>query len=110
MIRFVLFLHDTFIDFYITFCLLWHSYLYYWQSWKSIPDFTASAETPPLKFPLSSLQGMKRKISVFYLQALQEQTYPKEFFEIIVVDDHSTDATAEIVMQISGCKIDETGR
>ena len=33
------------------------------------------------------------------MQALQEQTYPPGLFEIIVVDDHSTDATAAAVQQ-----------
>lgn len=31
------------------------------------------------------------------LDSLTRQTYPKELFEVIVVDDHSTDNTAEIV-------------
>ncbi len=31
------------------------------------------------------------------LEALQTQSYPKELFETIVVDDHSTDGTGEIV-------------
>ena len=39
------------------------------------------------------------------LQALQQQTYPKELFEIIVVDDHSTDKTSRNSKTISGCKI-----
>ena len=39
------------------------------------------------------------------LQALQNQTYPKELFEVIVVDDHSTDKTANIVQQFSAVKI-----
>lgn len=34
------------------------------------------------------------------LRALEQQTYPKNFFEIIVVDDYSTDSTWEIVKKI----------
>ena len=39
------------------------------------------------------------------LKALQEQTYPENLFEIIVVDDHSTDNTAAIVSQFTGVKL-----
>ena len=35
------------------------------------------------------------------LNSLQSQTYPNELFEVIVVDDHSTDNTAEIVKSLA---------
>ena len=37
--------------------------------------------------------------------ALQKQSYSKEFFEVIVVDDHSDDATAAIVRQFPFVKL-----
>lgn len=37
----------------------------------------------------------------FLLMALSQQTYPKDSFEIIIVDDFSTDATAEVVKSFS---------
>jgi poly-beta-1,6-N-acetyl-D-glucosamine synthase len=76
--------------------------LYYWQSWKSIPDFIASAEPPSI--PVSIIipaRNEERNIGLL-LAALQRQTYRKEFFEIIVVDDHSTDATSDIVRRYPG--------
>lgn len=39
------------------------------------------------------------------LRAINEQTYPREHFEMIVVDDHSTDQTAEIVKQFPAVKL-----
>jgi len=33
------------------------------------------------------------------LTSLMNQTYPKELFEVIVVDDDSSDRTAEVVLQ-----------
>ncbi|MBD0367817.1 MAG: glycosyltransferase [Flavisolibacter sp.] len=37
----------------------------------------------------------------FLLQALAQQTYPTGLLEIIIVDDHSTDATAQLVQHAS---------
>src|SRR5690606_14347338 len=33
------------------------------------------------------------------------QTYPKNIFELIIIDDHSTDSTAEIVKSYNGVKL-----
>src|SRR5204863_4470616 len=38
-------------------------------------------------------------------KALQEQSYPKELFEVIVVNDHSTDATSAVVQQFTTVKL-----
>ena len=57
------------------------------------------------------LDYKKKKVSViiaarneeknipFLLTSLMNQTYPKELFEVIVVDDDSSDRTAEVVLQ-----------
>lgn len=39
------------------------------------------------------------------LHSLQQQTYPPHLFEVIVVDDHSTDQTANIVQQCKGVRL-----
>ena len=39
------------------------------------------------------------------LSSIESQTYPKEFFEVIVVDDHSTDNTASIVKNFEFVKL-----
>jgi len=39
------------------------------------------------------------------LEALQQQTYPRELVEVIVVDDYSTDHTAEMVKKFAGIKL-----
>ncbi|MEO6405088.1 MAG: glycosyltransferase, partial [Ferruginibacter sp.] len=77
---------------------------YYRRAWKAIP-------TPPLPFSNSSLPKyqLSTKISVIIparneagnlynlLTSLTHQTYPAALFEVIVVDDYSTDDTANIV-------------
>ena len=73
--------------------------LYYWRSWVSIVDF----RLPILDFESST------KITVIIaarneeefigncLNSICNQSYPKHLFEVLVVDDHSTDNTAAIV-------------
>jgi biofilm PGA synthesis N-glycosyltransferase PgaC len=73
--------------------------LYYWQSWKSIPDFISSAESAQTKISVIIAARNEEENIGRLLVALQEQSYSKEFFEVIVVDDHSEDTTAAIVRQ-----------
>jgi cellulose synthase/poly-beta-1,6-N-acetylglucosamine synthase-like glycosyltransferase len=73
--------------------------LFYWKSWISIADF----RLPILDFKPST------KITVIIparneeeniadlLDSICNQTYPTKLFEVLVVDDYSTDNTAAIV-------------
>lgn len=72
--------------------------IYYRKSWLSIPNFKAADDS---KF--------KTKVSIVIparneekniggcLGSLIDQSYPKHLFEVLVVDDHSTDNTAAII-------------
>ncbi len=79
--------------------------IYYWLGWKSFPDFT----TPPSTFTttLSVIIPARNEEENIgrLLKALETQAYPKNLFEIIVVDDHSTDRTAEVVRQFPGVRL-----
>ncbi len=77
--------------------------LYYWRSWLSIPEFKVKNKNSPQN-PVG-----KTKITVIIparneeeniaacLDSICNQSYPKALFEVLVVDDHSTDNTAGIV-------------
>lgn len=92
------------ITFFVIFGLYFLLIIYYWRSWLSIPVF---------KPELSNLSAQTR-ITVIIparneeehigacLESLSRQLYPKAFFEVLVVDDHSTDSTAAIIKKHAG--------
>lgn len=72
--------------------------LYYHRSWQQVPCFlnlrnAAIAEKISVVVPARNEEAV---IAQCILSLLQ-QSYPKELTEIIIVDDHSTDATAAVV-------------
>src|SRR5439155_13572042 len=79
--------------------------LYYWQSWESIPCYTSAQKQSHT--PVSVIIAARNEESNIglLLAALNQQTYPKELLEIIVIDDHSDDKTIEIVRQYSNVKL-----
>jgi cellulose synthase/poly-beta-1,6-N-acetylglucosamine synthase-like glycosyltransferase len=74
--------------------------LYYWQSWLKIKEYDVADQ---------KIIGEGVSISVIIparneeknigncLRSIINQTYSERLFEIIVIDDHSTDKTAEVV-------------
>lgn len=87
-------------------CLLFAVYgaliAWYLRAWKSIPTF----ENP-------NSRGRHTRISVIVparneeqnivncLNSLARQTYPKQLYQVIVVDDHSTDRTGVMVREFA---------
>src|SRR5687767_5303871 len=78
---------------------------YYWQSWKSIPGFVPSGKTPATNISVIIPARNEEENIGALLQALQQQTYSREFFEVIVVDDNSTDTTSKVVEHFPGIKL-----
>lgn len=72
--------------------------IYYWQSWKAIPEFTITKYASIKISVIIPARNEEKNINSL-LAALLQQTYPADLIEIIVVDDHSTDNTAAIVRQ-----------
>lgn len=91
-----------FILFFIVYSLL---IIFFWRSWDVIPVLVL--ETGPYNQTISVIipaRNEEKNINCL-LTALQKQTYPKDLFEIIVIDDHSIDRTVEIVKQFQGVKL-----
>lgn len=72
----------------------------YYVGWKRQPIFDLSSGYEPVTF-LSVIVPARNEAANIgaCLKALQAQQYPVGLFEVIVVDDHSTDGTASIVAQ-----------
>lgn len=96
------------------YCVLIVGYL---RRWKAIPAFSSSGARSPGPSSGSLASGTpargasSTRITVLIparneeagildcLRSLALQTYPKDRFEVIVLDDHSTDNTAEVVLR-----------
>lgn len=81
--------------------------LYCWRGWRSIPDFSQTEKISQTKISVIIPARNEQDNIGPLLQALQEQTYPKELFEIIVIDDHSDDGTAGEVKKFPEVKLIE---
>jgi cellulose synthase/poly-beta-1,6-N-acetylglucosamine synthase-like glycosyltransferase len=70
---------------------------FYWEAWKKL-NFYNVEPTNDYRFlsVIVPARNEEKNITALF-NTLSQQTYPDEFFEIIVVDDYSTDSTAERV-------------
>ena len=73
---------------------------YYRQAWNAIPGFDAFEKTGHTR--ISVLIPVRNEAANIAncIQSLSLQSYSKGLFEVIVIDDHSTDTTASIVTSI----------
>lgn len=70
---------------------------YYHHHWKGLKTFTPSPILNPRPFVSVVIAARNEAENLpRLLSALQQQTYPQENFEVIVVDDFSTDGTANV--------------
>lgn len=73
--------------------------LYYASGWRRIEKFSDVAGQPKTLISVI-IPARNEELNIARcIEDLLQQNYPEELFEIIVVDDHSTDRTAEIVKQ-----------
>ena len=71
--------------------------LYYWRSWLSIPEFKVKNKNLKTKITVIIPARNEEENIAGCLDSVCNQSYPKELFEVLVVDDHSTDNTAALV-------------
>lgn len=73
---------------------------YYKKSWQSIPDFIIPEHTASRNNTFISVivaaRNEEKNIGKL-IAAVQKQNYPSHLFELIIVDDHSTDKTADVI-------------
>jgi poly-beta-1,6-N-acetyl-D-glucosamine synthase len=79
--------------------------IYYWKSWKGIPEFFVSNPSPQTRISVIIPARNEEENIRALLQCLEKQTYPKELFEVIIVDDHSIDRTAAITGEFTGVRL-----
>ena len=73
--------------------------LYYYTGWRSIPAPAATGPVPRITISvIVPARNEEARIGAL-LASVRRQDYPPELFELIVVDDHSTDSTARLVAE-----------
>lgn len=85
---------------YITICLLViYSILilFYRAGWRELRPYPQTSHEPSVKISVIIPARNEEENIGGLLSSLEKQTYSKHLFEVIVVDDHSTDNTAAIV-------------
>lgn len=79
--------------------------VYYWISWLSIPCFKAENQSCKTRISVIIPARNEETNIAACLGALCLQQYPKDLFEVLVVDDHSTDNTASVVKSFSAQQV-----
>lgn len=76
------------------------------RGWDRLPYFSPSPSTAPLPYVTVLIPARNEAATIGkLLQALQQQTYPSEHCEVIVINDHSTDETVAVVEQFPFVKL-----
>src|SRR6187431_354589 len=87
--------------------LVLYSYLilYYRAGWQELKPFSPTAQGSSIKISVIIPARNEEENIGNLLSSLEKQTYPNHLFEVIVVDDHSSDNTATVVNNNSFAKL-----
>lgn len=75
--------------------------LYLRKGWSKLPYFTSQSQPSKKVSILIAARNEEENIGRT-IECILQQDYPQDLLELIVVDDHSTDRTAEIVRSYAG--------
>ena len=81
------------------FLFLGYSFLiiYYWVSWRSIPEYISAGGKPTTGFSVLIPARNEERNIIGCLESVCNQHYPPELFQIIAIDDCSTDKTWDLL-------------
>jgi len=79
--------------------------IYYWWGWKDIPLFIIPEKKFQVKISVIIPARNEEANIGNLLSALQEQTYSKDMFEVIVIDDNSSDRTVDIIKKFPDTRL-----
>lgn len=84
---------------------------YYHGGWKQLPLYTAREKTASTFISVVIAVRNEEKNINDLLASLRQQDYPASFFEVIIVDDHSTDNTWNLLQEakVTAIKMDDSG-
>ena len=75
---------------------------FYFHQWNKLPVYQPGVSTPSV-FVSVIIAARNEEIALpFLIEDLKNQTYPQELFEIIIVNDHSTDNTETLAKDFDG--------
>ena len=71
--------------------------LYYRRGWLSVPEYEVKSQKLKVKITVIIPARNEEEHIAACLESVCRQSYPTGLFEVLVVDDHSTDNTAAII-------------
>lgn len=81
----------------ILFLLLYASLLVFYRvGWSSVPNFSTRNPKPETRITIIIPARNEENNLPGLLDSLKEQSYPTQLFQVLLIDDHSTDGTASV--------------
>lgn len=71
--------------------------IYFRKGWRELPLYVPEAKAPVTSVSILIAARNEEECIAFTIEDILKQNYPQGLVELIVVDDHSTDRTANIV-------------